>query len=251
MKKYFKGFLMAVSMFTVIPLPYYEWDDEGARNILKFYPIVGLIVGLIWYLIYIGMIFLGASTILITAITMVAPFIITGMLHLDGYMDVCDALFSRREMKEKVRILKDPNTGAFAVISLAILFIVQFSAVYTIVDKQIGIISLVFIPIVSRSTMSLLLLTKESMKESSLGSYFKKGTGKFDRVLQIIILIIMILVFYRCLNIKGVIIPISMVILGITVVNNSSKQLGGMSGDSAGFGLVISELVGILLLAFI
>ena len=49
MKKYFKGFLMAISMFTIIPLPKYEWDDEGGKNIMKFYPVIGLIVGVIWY----------------------------------------------------------------------------------------------------------------------------------------------------------------------------------------------------------
>ena len=31
MKKYFNGFLMAISMFTIIPLPKYEWDDEGEK----------------------------------------------------------------------------------------------------------------------------------------------------------------------------------------------------------------------------
>ena len=36
-------------MFTIIPLPRYEWDDEGGKNILKFYPLIGVIIGLIWY----------------------------------------------------------------------------------------------------------------------------------------------------------------------------------------------------------
>ena len=48
MNKYFKSFLMAISMFTIIPLPRYEWDDEGGKNILKFYPLIGLIIGLIF-----------------------------------------------------------------------------------------------------------------------------------------------------------------------------------------------------------
>lgn len=52
--------------------------------------------------------------------------IITGMLHLDGFMDVCDAILSRRSKEEKLRILKDSATGAFAVIPLVILFFLQF-----------------------------------------------------------------------------------------------------------------------------
>ena len=112
MKKYYKGLLMAISMFTIIPLPHYEWDDEGGKNIMKFYPIIGLIVGLIWYFSYKLLYLIGVSTMVVAAITMIVPFLVTGMLHLDGFMDVCDALLSRRDKNEKLRILKDPHTGA-------------------------------------------------------------------------------------------------------------------------------------------
>ena len=157
MKKYYKGFLMAISMFTIIPLPRYEWDDEGGKNIMKFYPVIGLIVGVIWYLVLRVLSLLGASTMVIAAITLITPFLLTGMLHLDGYMDVCDALLSRRNKEEKLRILKDPHTGAFAVISVVMLFVVNFSAIYTVVDKNNSIIGLILIPIISRSLMGYLL----------------------------------------------------------------------------------------------
>ena len=182
---------------------------------------------------------------------MVTPFIITGMLHLDGYMDVCDALLSRRDQKEKVRILKDPNTGAFAVISLAILFIIDFASIYTLVDKTENIIGLIIIPIISRSLMGLMLLKKESMKESSLGSYFKKGTGKADIFILYLFLFIATLVFIYFIGYKGLIVSLGMIISALISVNKSTKELGGMSGDSAGYGLVISELIGVLCLAII
>ncbi|AYE35257.1 adenosylcobinamide-GDP ribazoletransferase [Clostridium septicum] len=251
MKKYFKGFLMAISMFTIIPLPYYQWDDEGAKHILKFYPFIGFVIGLIWYGIYKLTVLLGMSTMLSSAITMIIPFVITGMLHLDGYMDVCDALLSRRDKEEKIRILKDPNTGAFAVISLGILFIVDFAAIYTIVDNNINTLGFILIPIISRGLMGLLLICKNPMKESSLGAYFRKDTGKFDKLILVGILIIVSIAFYLIFNIKALIIPILMIISGLLVVRSSANELGGMSGDSAGYGLVISELIGVLFLTLI
>jgi len=42
-----------------------------------------------------------------------------------------------------------------------------------------------------------------------------------------------------------------MIISALISVNKSTKELGGMSGDSAGYGLVISELIGVLCLAII
>ncbi|MCR1952346.1 MULTISPECIES: adenosylcobinamide-GDP ribazoletransferase [unclassified Clostridium] len=251
MIKLINAFIMALSMFTILPMPYKKWDDNGVKHMMKLYPLVGLVVGLIHYTVYKIVSIFNISTILTAAITMITPFIITGMLHLDGYMDVCDALLSRRDQKEKVRILKDPNTGAFAVISLAILFIIDFSAIYTLVDKKENIIGLIIIPIISRSLMGLMLLKKESMKESSLGSYFKKGTGKIDILVLYLFLLITSLSFIYFIGAKGLIVSLAMIISAIISVNKSSKELGGMSGDSAGYGLVISELIGILCLAII
>ena len=261
MKKYFKGFLMAISMFTVIPLPRYEWDDEGGKNIMKFYPAIGLIVGIIWYGVFRLLNLLGASIMVTTAITLITPFILTGMLHLDGYMDVCDALLSRRDKEEKLRILKDPHTGAFAVISVVMLFVVNFSALYTVINNSINnnssiniiisAIGLILIPIISRSLMGYLLLSKESMKGSSLGAFFKQGTGKVDKLILLTCLIISSIVAIVILGIYGLIMSLAMILISTFLVNNATKEFDGMSGDSAGYGLVIAETIGLLILSFI
>lgn len=254
MKKYYKGFLMAISMFTVIPLPRYEWDDEGGKNIMKFYPAIGLIVGIIWYGVFRVFDLLGASIIVTTAITLIAPFILTGMLHLDGYMDVCDALLSRRSKEEKLRILKDPHTGAFAVISVVMLFVVNFSTLYTVINNTINecnraSIGLILIPIISRSLMGYLLSAKESMKGSSLGAFFKQGTGKADRTILLVGLIIASIISIFIFGVHGLVMSLAMILISTFFVNSAAKEFDGMSGDSAGYGLVIAEAVGVLVLS--
>lgn len=250
MKNLINGFIMALSMFTILPVPYKVWKDEAVRHMMKLYPLVGIFVGVINYVVFRLTDYFNLSTILISALTMVTPFIITGMLHLDGFMDVCDALLSRRDKKEKVRILKDPNTGAFSVISLGILFIIDFAATYTLVENRTSIIGIIIIPIISRSLMGIMLLKKEAMKESSLGSYFKKGTTKVDILILYIFLIIASGLF-MLLGIKFILVPLAMIIIAILSVEKSIKELGGISGDIAGYGLVLSEVLGILILSII
>lgn len=250
MKNLINGFIMALSMFTILPVPYKAWKDDAVRHMMKLYPLVGIFVGLINYVVFRLTEYFDFSTILISAITMVIPFVITGMLHLDGFMDVSDALLSRRDKQEKVRILKDPNTGAFSVISLGIIFIIDFAATYTLVENRSNIIGIIIIPIISRSLMGLMLLKKESMKESSLGSYFKKGTGKVDILILYIFLIIASGLF-MLLGIKFILVPLGMIIIAIISVEKSIRELGGMSGDIAGYGLVLSEVLGILILSII
>ncbi|MCF0149294.1 MAG: adenosylcobinamide-GDP ribazoletransferase [Clostridium sp.] len=250
MKNLINGFIMALSMFTILPVPYKAWKDDAVRHMLKLYPLVGAVVGIIIYAVFRLTDYFNLSIILVSAITMVTPFLITGMLHLDGFMDVSDALLSRRDREEKVRILKDPNTGAFSVNSLGILFIINFAAIYTLVENKSNIIGIIIIPIISRSLMGLMLLRKESMKESSLGSYFKKGTGKTDILILYVFLIIASFIFIF-LGLKFISVPLGMIAVAILSVKKSIKELGGMSGDIAGYGLVLSEVIGILILAII
>jgi adenosylcobinamide-GDP ribazoletransferase len=248
MKKLYKGFIMALSMFTVLPTPYIEWDDEGARNMMKFYPLIGLIVGGIWSIIYYLVNTINVSIILKSVIIMIVPFIVTGMLHLDGFMDVCDAILSRRDREEKLRILKDSATGAFAVISLVILFFLQFGCIYTILEKNISFYILILIPIVSRSVVAYFLLSRTTIKESTLGTYFKKGTNIQDKIIMIVSLIIMIIISFVLLRFYGILLVL-LITLGITwAVEKCKKEFGGISGDVAGFALVVGEVIGILTL---
>jgi len=248
MKKLYKGFIMALSMFTVLPTPYIEWDDEGARHMMKFYPLIGLIVGGIWSIVYYLINILNVSIILKGVIIMIVPFIVTGMLHLDGFMDVCDAILSRRDKEEKLRILKDSTTGAFAVISLVILFFLQFGGIYSVLEKKIPFYILILIPIVSRSVVAYFLLSRTTIKESTLGTYFKKGTNIKDKIIMIVSLIIIILISFALLRFYGILI-VSLITLGITwAVEKCKKEFGGISGDVAGFALVVGEVIGILTL---
>lgn len=261
MKKYYKSFIMALSMFTVIPTPYVEWDDEGIKNMMKFYPLVGVIVGLIWSTVYYLLSFLNCSIVLKSAVLLIVPFIVTGMLHLDGFMDVCDAILSRRDRAEKLRILKDSTIGAFAVVSLIMLFFLQFGGIYSILEKNglsrifeinsrfnmsSPIYSLLLIPIISRCIAAYFLLTKVTIKESSLGTYFKKGTSIQDIIIMIIALVLASILCFISIGWKGILIPILMTI-GITLaVKKCIKEFGGVSGDVAGFALVVGEVIGIL-----
>lgn len=249
MKNLFKGFIMDITMFTIIPMPYKVWEDSAVCHMMKLYPLIGLIAGLINYLVYLIASYFNLPLIIITALTMIAPFIITGMLHLDGFMDVSDALLSRRDRKEKIRILKDPNTGAFSVISLGILFILNFSSVYAIIEGNKNIIGIIIIPIISRALMGYMLLKKDTMKESSLGSYFKTGTGKVDIVVILSFLIMALVGLVYLLGIKGLILGGFIILSALISVNKSIKEFGGMSGDIAGYGLVIAEAVGLFILS--
>mgnify|MGYP003392776405 FL=1 len=53
----------------------------------------------------------------------VYPYLVTGFLHLDGFMDVTDAVKSWRDLERRREILKDSHVGSFAVINLVLLVV--------------------------------------------------------------------------------------------------------------------------------
>lgn len=246
---YIRSFFMALSMFSVIPTPNYKWEKENTKNILKFYPVVGLIIGVLWVLIFNILNLLKVNNILISAILLIYPIGITGMLHLDGFMDICDAVFSRRDRETKLKILKDSCSGAFSVICFGVLMIIEFASIYSIVEYKKNILFLLFIPIISRSFMALMILVKPEIKESTLVKIFKDGTSFLDRILQGLVLIIIFLSLFLKLGMMYAIFMIIMCLFMLYKTNVNIKELGGINGDVAGYGLVVGECIGLLVLA--
>lgn len=247
--RYIRSFFMAISMFSIIPTPNYKWKKENTKNILKFYPVVGLIIGALWVLLYNILNLFKVNNILTSAILLVYPIFITGMLHLDGFMDICDSVFSRRDRDTKLKILKDSCTGAFSVISFGVLMIIEFASIYSIVEYKKNILFLLFIPIISRSFMALMILIKPEIKESTLVKIFKDGTSLVDRVLQIIILVIILLILFLKLGYMYSIFMVIMCLFMLYKTNINIKELGGINGDVAGYGLIVGECIGLLILA--
>ena len=113
---------VAFAMFSAVPVPQPVWNEKNMRYALCAFPLVGVVCGLAWW----GWAALAARLsfplLLRAAGLCLAPVLVTGGIHLDGYADTCDALASCAAPEKKQEILKDPHCGAFAVISPVHLF---------------------------------------------------------------------------------------------------------------------------------
>ncbi|CAI8052045.1 Nicotinate-nucleotide--dimethylbenzimidazole phosphoribosyltransferase [Geodia barretti] len=56
-------------------------------------------------------------------------------LHLDGFMDTCDALLGGFDRERRLEILRDPHVGAFAVVGVVCLLLVKLAA---LTDRAAG-----------------------------------------------------------------------------------------------------------------
>ena len=242
---------MAFGMFCAIPLPVQLWDDSCMNLMLACFPLVGGIIGALWWGVAELIIFSGINIVFVAAVLTIFPFFVTGFLHLDGYMDTSDAVLSRRPLEDKLRILKDPHTGAFAVIMIAVLFLLQFAASYAVIENGKYLVLLIVVAVMSRCCSAMSILCLKAMPQSGYGNMFQQNTGISHKIFLVVIGLLAIALAYILAGIAGLIVAASVIVGYIAAMAYAYKEFKGISGDLTGFSLVISELCGLIALAVI
>lgn len=250
MKQLLNGFVMSLTMFSIIPMTQ-RWDDKASCIVIPSFPLVGTIIGGLWYGLSLFLTSLEIPLMLSTALLLLFPLMMSGFIHIDGYMDTSDAMFSRVELAKKRAILKDSHVGAFAVIMLGCYFILGFSSVYGMLERNVPTLAFLLIPILSRSLAGTALLNIKPISKTGFGATFRQNTRHVHTGVVVCFGIACLVVGYL-LGGLTVLLPLSALLLGgLLSTVYIVKQLDGISGDLCGFIITVSELCALLALAVI
>lgn len=237
--------VIAFSMYSKIPMPTVDWTKERMRYVFCFFPLIGMVIGAVMLLwLRVGMRITGNDN-LNTAILMLIPVAITGGIHLDGFLDTSDAIHSYKTMDEKLEILKDSHSGAFAIIMGLCYFVLSFGAYSAVTWKTMKVLAVGFI--LSRALSGLSVVTFKMAKKSGLAASFsdmaqKKTVGCVMSVYCIVCLLLMVTTDV----ILGPICFASAILVFVFYRRFSYQKFGGITGDLAGFFLQVCELVMVL-----
>lgn len=231
-------------MFSRIPMPNVEWKEENMRYMLCGFPLVGAVIGLLfWVWIWLcGVVGFGPS-VKAAGLTFI-PIFISGGIHLEGFLDTSDALASRGDVEKKRQIMKDSHIGAFAAISLGLYFLLYFafSLELEISLRSLTLISISFV--LTRSASGLTVIFFPSSKNEGLFRSFKDTANKRTAaiVLMFFALLSMVLMLvFLPLAAMSMLLMLSIALLSLCIISRS--QFGGMSGDLAGWFLSLAELL--------
>ena len=245
MKTYLHAFAMCQSMFCAIPAPQ-VWDEKAKDKMLLFLPIVGLEIGAIWVGIAWACRLLNLPTMIAALILSAYPYIVTGFLHLDGYMDVTDAVKSWRDLERRREILKDSHVGSFAVIGIVLLMITQF-ALFASAPADADFLIFIFIPAESRCCSALAVT---GLKPMSTSQYADQKKPKSHIVVQTIMLCAFLAAGFLLCGKYGFSLVGCLVGYGLAL-RRAYKSLAGMNGDISGYALTIGELCAVAVYALI
>ena len=241
MKKIVTGFFMSWGMFCAIPCPLKLWDESAKLLSVVFIPFIGAIIGAIWSVCALILELLNAPQLITAVLLTICPYLLSGFIHLDGFMDCCDAILSRRDLPERQKILKDSHTGAFAVICVCILMLCSFAVFGSLPDDK-PLWALLFIPAAARCVSAVSVLSFKPIGHSGYAHAFEAShKGYFICSLCIwAVFVILPVILFGAVGLCAAVTSLGSLI----AVLYARRQLGGMSGDISGYGITIGECVG-------
>jgi len=237
-------FWIALQFLTVLPIELKTMPtaQQNGRAIL-FYPLVGLIIGGILFLI--SCLLVKLPLLLLAAIIMILWVWLTGGLHLDGLADTADAWVGGFGDKLRtLQIMKDPSCGPIGVLSLVIICLLKLVLIYVLIEQH-QTLFLVFVPVLGRVAPSILFLTTPYVREKGLGRSLTDHLPKTAS--WIITAIVLLLALYW--EWQGLIAIICFLISLVYLRHLFIKRIGGITGDTVGAAMELSETV--LLFSFV
>lgn len=237
-----QAFLIALSMYSKIPVPRAEWNEKNMKYAMCFFPVVGVVTGGCVYLAGFFLLrFTSCGSVFSGAVLTLVPILISGGIHLDGFMDTTDALSSYGDREKKLSILKDPHTGAFAILGMGC-YLLWSVAVYSEVKiEMLPSLSCMFV--LSRALSGFSVVTFPAAKDSGLLRTFQDKAQKKN--VRIVMLLWAAAALLLLIWLDGKTGGMAALCAGGTFLYYgwmSKKKFGGITGDLAGYFLSLCEV---------
>lgn len=238
-----KSILLALQFFTIVPvrknLPMEKRQISGMYSL---FPWIGAGIGAIACLC----LFFEWTPLLTAFSIVIVGILLSGGLHMDGFIDTSDAFFSYKDRLKRFEILDDPRVGAFGVMAVVLLVIGKIIVLSEVlVAESFHWIFVLLIPFFSRATLAMLFVLTRSAKDSGLAFFFKQRMNEN--------VILFVTSFHLCVGVfiigwlsDWLIAGTFAIVLAVFIClfrNWAIKNFGGVTGDLLGASVEISEVV--------
>lgn len=167
------GFFSALQFLTVLPAPLAR-PMERPSFPAAYFPLIGFILGaaLAGLDLVLGLI-LPLS--LVNGALIVAMIALTGGLHLDGFMDTCDAIPGAHAAPRRLEIMRDLRVGSYGILGALSLIMAKYLALSAL-PATLRLPSLLLMPVLGRWGMALVIPAFPYARPSGLGRDMKDNT---------------------------------------------------------------------------
>ncbi|MBE3089335.1 MAG: adenosylcobinamide-GDP ribazoletransferase [Actinobacteria bacterium] len=208
-------FINALGFLTIIKIPKkYILKREQVADSTVYFPIAGLVIGIILSLFYFVASFIFPVFLSVILLLGLEVFL-SGGAHLDGLGDMFDGTFSGRSDKNKIlEIMKKSDIGVYGILSIVFLLLLKISIVYYLASINSGhvlifYLTIIFMPAFGRWSMVFLIgRYKNARGSSSLAKIFTDNKNKrknfYISSIYLFLLFLVLYTFFGYLTGSGV-----------------------------------------------
>jgi len=248
-------FLAALRFLTIIPLP--RWREAGPEEIgrsIGYFPVVGIIIGLIlaglnWLLSFI------LPPAVVNALLIVCLVVLSGALHLDGFVDTCDGIAGHKTVEGRWQVMHDSRAGAFGIVGVVLLLLVKYVSLNSVPEAFL-MVTLVLMPVVSRWAMVYAVFAYPYARPSGLGRALKQVVGWQSFTIATIITLAVAIVLAQWADITYFYLVGLAIILGIWIIVVAmaaylKRKFAGLTGDTYGAINEVAEVCVLILVCLL
>lgn len=152
---------------------------------------------------------------------------------MDGLMDTCDAIFSRRDRDTRLKILSDTHTGSFAVMGCVIILTAKILLFSELPSSSAEIF---FVPVYSRLGIAAMLNNLPFAKSQGLAVILGTSRNKRNNISFVLMALMLFMMGGRIL---ACVFWICLAVWSVLCV----RMFGGITGDLLGAFVELSETV--------
>jgi adenosylcobinamide-GDP ribazoletransferase len=241
-----RGLKNAVAFLTILPLGMDRDALVQAAEFMPTFPIIGAIIGLVcgilvWALdpflpsLIVGLLGLGFLLLL------------TGVHHTDGLLDFGDAMIFHGKRDEKLRIMRDSQTGAGG-FSLGLVVLGATALSIAAIDRGIVIQGLIASEAAAKFAMVFQASTGESAHKGMSTPFVEAMHGKWRWTRLGAALGLQLTISATVLQTMGLALTASALIAGAAMLMISTRSLGGVTGDVMGATNDVTRLFSLLVI---
>lgn len=249
------SFLVAVSYLTIVPVHFREAPSNGAVAQSRYwYPMVGLLLGVILGAITLAALQIGATVAGAFAV-LVAWVALTGAFHLDGCCDLCDGLFGGQTVEKRLAVMKDPHLGTFGLVGGVLVLLGKFAAVQALLTQAPtrAVVMVVTAAFMARCLVLWVAGGAAYPRDEGTGKAFIEGTRAHDRWGAALVAAVAAVTAAALLSadVSGTLIQATIlfvpVFLTVMLIRRTcDRRLGGVTGDCLGAAIEAAEVVFLL-----
>lgn len=237
--------LIALEFLTPLRLRRVErLDDRTFGASLGWFPAVGLLIGVALLLLDRGldrMLPPGPAD----ALLLVALALLTGGLHLDGVADTADGLAVQGDRATRLGVMSAGNIGPAGVMSLALVLLVQWSALASL-DAPLRSAGIVLAPALARWSVAPVAALFAPARPRGIGHALQQGIWPSAVPTSAIIAFGASVALF---GLPGLLLPVIAAVAAILVAGAVARMLDGVTGDTFGACIEISQAA--VLLSFV